>query len=285
MKYVDFFGNKVSKLIVGDNPFNGHSYITHITPGSEMVEFYTTENILKTLFEIQDLGINTMLPLADPYIIRVLKEFERSGGKMQYIFQPYMPMNQAVSARAMLSLNNTIGIYHQGTTTDFNHESGDDAKTLAQIAQYRELMPGIPVGLGTHRPNVIKKSEEEGWDVDFYLACMHNGRRGREGEPSGFLTGKTKDALTFYGCDRPIMLETLQEVKKPVIAFKIFAGGQMLCHKEGQEKKNAIKGVYEEIFPQLKENDLAAMGVFQRDEDQLKENVELFNEWAEEKNL
>ena len=284
MQYVDFFGKKVSKLIVGDNPITGHSYIPHITSGADMIDYYKTENVLKLLFELEELGVNTMLPLAHPYILRVLGEFKRAGGKMQFIFQPYMPMNQYASCREMMALE-PIGIYHQGTTTDYNHESGDDAKTLAQIAQYRELMPGVPVGLGTHRPNVIEKSEKEGWDVDFYMACMHNGRRGREGEPSGFLTGKTKDALTFYGCDRPIMLETLKKVEKPIIAFKIFAGGQMLCHKEGQEKKDAIKGVYEEIFTSLKPNDFAAMGVFQRDEDQARENVELFNEWAKEKNL
>ena len=285
MKYVDFFGHKVSKLICGDNPFNGHSYITHITPGKEMVDFYTTENVLKTLFEIQDLGINTMLPLADPYIIRVLKEFERAGGKLQYIFQPYMPMRQEVSVRQMLSLQNTIGIYHQGTTTDLNFETGKNETTLAQIAQFRELAPGLPIGLGTHRPDVIELSEKEGWDVDFYLACMQNARKGREGEASGFLTGKTKVNIKFYPEDRPVMLDTLKKVDKPIVTFKIFAGGQMLCDLDSVKKREAIKGVYEEIFPQLKPNDFAAMGVFQRDEDQLKENVELFNEWAAEKDL
>ena len=29
MNKVQFFGKEVSKLIVGDNPFNGHSYIVH----------------------------------------------------------------------------------------------------------------------------------------------------------------------------------------------------------------------------------------------------------------
>jgi len=280
MQYVDFFGHKVSKLICGDNPITGHSYIQHIVPGSDMIDYYTTENVLKLLFELQDLGVNTMLPLAHPYIIRVLGEFKRAGGKMQFIFQPYMAMNQHASIREMMALE-PIGIYHQGTTTDYNHETGNDATTLEQIKLYREFMPGVAVGLGTHRPDVIKLSEKEGWDVDFYMACMHNGRRNREGEPSGFLTGKTKENLSFYACDRPIMLETLQSVEKPIIAFKIFAGGQMLHSLKGEEKKKAIKGIYEEIFPQLKPNDFAAMGVFQRDEDQARENVELFNEWAE----
>lgn len=283
MNYVDFYGKKVSKLIIGDNPITGHSYITHRIPGKEMLEYYTTENVLKLLFEAEALGINTMLPLAHPYIIRVLGEYKRAGGKIQFIFQPYMPMDQRASIREMMALE-PIGIYHQGTTTDYNHETGNDAKTIEQIKQYREEMPGVPVGIGTHRPDVIRMCESEGWDVDFYMACMHNGRRDREGEPSGFLTGKTKENLSFYGCDRPIMLDTLKNVEKPIIAFKIFAGGQMLVDKEPDEKKQIIKGVYEEVFTSLKPNDFAAMGVFQRDSDQVRENVELYNEWAASKN-
>ena len=76
------------------------------------------------------------------------------------------------------------------------------------------------------------------------------------------------------------MLNTLKNVEKPIIVFKIFAGGQMLVDEPADKKRKIIKGVYEEIFPQLKPNDFAAMGVFQRDEDQLKENVDIFNEWA-----
>ena len=38
MKYVDFYGNKVSKLIIGDNPFNGHSYIPEFVSKEEMIE-------------------------------------------------------------------------------------------------------------------------------------------------------------------------------------------------------------------------------------------------------
>lgn len=279
MNYVDFYGKKVSKLIVGDNPITGHSYITYRITGAEMVDYYTTENVLKLLFEMEELGINTMLPLAHPYILRVLGEYKRAGGKMQFIFQPYVPMNQIVSMREMAALE-PIGIYHQGTTTDYNHETGNDAATLEQIKKFKEM--GIPVGVGTHRPDVIQTSEREGWEVDFYMACMHNGRRGREGEPSGFLSGKTKDTLSFFPKDRPIMLETLKTVEKPIIAFKIFAGGQMLVDKEPAEKRQIIKGVYEEVFPALKPNDFAAMGVFQKNEDQLRENVSIYNEWYEE---
>ena len=80
MDYVTFFGHLVSKLIVGDNPFNGHSYITDKTTGHEMKTFYTAEKIKETLRTIEASGINTLLPLADPYIIRILQEYELEGG-------------------------------------------------------------------------------------------------------------------------------------------------------------------------------------------------------------
>ena len=38
----DFFGTPITRLILGDNPINGHSYIPDITPGGEMMDYYTS---------------------------------------------------------------------------------------------------------------------------------------------------------------------------------------------------------------------------------------------------
>jgi len=283
MQYVDFFGKKISKLVLGDNSMTGHSYITHVTPGAEMLKFYTAEKIKETLSYAESLGVNTMLPLSHPYMLRVLQEHIDAGGKMQFIWQPYL-----LSMKEMWDFNdrdikklaeNTIGVYHQGTNTDLLYETGKTDVIRENIKMMRSL--GVPVGLGTHRPEVIELAEEEDWGVDFYLGCMHNARRGREGEASGFLTGKEKQGLTFYACDRPIMLETLKKVKnKPVGAFKIFGGGQMLVGKTKEEREKLIAGVYDEVFTELKPDDFAIMGVFQRDEDELGMNIRIFNEWA-----
>ena len=280
MNTVNFFGHAVTRLIIGDNPMSGHSYIEDVTPGSEMIAYYTAEKIKEALFRAEALGYNTMLPLADPYMIRVLQEYRRDGGKLQFIFQPYMAMNQDVSIRQMASVE-PIGVYHQGTTTDFLYESGRCEEIRGNIEKYRAL--GCPVGIGTHRPDVIEMCEKDHWNVDFYMACMHNARRNREGEQSGFITGKTKSHLIFYPEDRPVMLETLKMTEKPVIAFKIFGGGQMFLGKSPEEKRQLIMGAYEEVFSALKPNDLAAIGVFQRDSDQLRENMELYNRWYEER--
>ena len=278
MNRVNFFGNSVSKLIIGDNPMTGHSYIEDKISGQEMKDWYTAERIKEALFEMEQCGYNTMLPLADPYIMRVLQEYQLDGGNLQFIWQPYMPMDQEVSMRMMKGMN-TIGIYHQGTTTDYLYENGRADEIVKRIEQYRKL--GVPVGLGTHRPDVIEMSENEGWNVDFYVACLQNARRDREGEPSGFITGKTKAKLIFYPEDRPVMLDLLKKLSKPIIAYKIFAGGQMFLGKTHDEVRQLIKGAYDEVFTALKPDDIAAIGVFQRDRDQLKENAELYNEWYE----
>ena len=278
MNYVDFFGHRMSKLIIGDNPMSGHSYIEDKTTGAEMKRFYTAENIKRTLHHIEELGFTGMLPLADPYMVRLIQEFEMEGGNLKYIWQPYMPMNQQSSMRELKTVN-TIGIYHQGTTTDYLYENGEIDKIKENIKMWREL--GTPVGLASHYPEVIERCEED-WGVDFYLASLHNARRGRKGEASGFLTGKTKAHVKFYPEDRPVMLETVKKLKKPVIAYKIFGGGQMFIGKTEEEKRSLIKGVYEEVFTALKPNDMAAIGIFQRDIDEAKENMELYNEWYSE---
>ena len=285
MKYVDFFGNKVSKLIVGDNPFNGHSYITEYVSKQEMIDYHTEDKILEAIYKMEELGVNTMLPLADPYIIRILQHYRSNGGKMNFIFQTYSPMmmsleTASVSMNMMMSVD-PIGVYLSGTYTDLCLETNTMPNLYEMLKHLRQF--DIKLGLGTHYPEIIEQSEREKWDIDFYMACMYNLRRGREGEQSGFITGKNKSLIRqIIPGDRDVMLSTLDNVKKPILAFKIFAGGQMLVEREEADRRERIKDTYNTIFNRLKPDDFAVMGVFQKHHDQLAENVSVFNEWAAE---
>lgn len=283
MKYVDFFGNKVSKLIVGDNPFNGHSYIHEYITGKEMVNYHTEDKILEAMHRMEELGINTMLPLADPYIIRILQHYRNNGGKMNFIFQHYAPVPIENSIPQMMTVD-PIGAYISGSFIDVNYELGKKDEILKMIDKAKETVAArggnMKIGIGTHHPEVVEISEEEDWGADFYMACMYNLRRNRIGEQSGFLTGKTKAGIVAIPEDRPVMLETLKKIKKPVLAFKIFAGGQMLVDRTEAERRVLIEDAYNTIFTALKEDDLAVMGIFQKYHDQLGENVSVFEEWA-----
>ena len=283
MYNVNFLGHDVSKLIVGDNPFNGHSYITAYISKEEMINYHTEDKILEAMHRMEELGVNTMLPLADPYIIRILQHYRANGGKMNFIFQTYSPMMlnheiAEIGLRQMMTVD-PIGVYISGTYTDVRYETGRIKEVTDMISFLRGF--DIKLGIGTHRPEFIELSERENWNVDFYMACMYNLRNGREGEESGFITGKNKSNVrNIVPGDRAVMLETLKKVEKPIIAFKIFAGGQMLVEKQESERRALIDDAYNTIFTALKPNDIAVMGVYQNHHDQLAENISVFNEWA-----
>ena len=78
------------------------------------------------------------------------------------------------------------------------------------------------------------------------------------------------------------MLSCLQKYDKPVIAYKIFAGGQIFLNKTPEQVRAAIKEAYNTAFNALKPNDIAAFGVFQRDKNELREDVEVYQEWYRE---
>ena len=291
MKKVNFFGNEVSKLIIGDNPFNGHSYIPEYFSKQEMLDFHTEEQIINDLFKMEELGINTILPLATDFMFRVLSHYRLRGGKLNFIFQLYPPMLTCVAAaRSMmwkvLELK-PFGIYLSGTFMDIRFEEERFGEIHEMIEAIREIIKDtdIKFGIGTHHPDVVMLSEKENWPVDFYMACMYNLRKGREGTESGFITGKGKTYTrsNFKPSHRQIMLDTLKNVDKPVIAFKLFAGGQALVERDEAERREIIKDIYETVFTQLKPDDMGVIGIYQKHHDQLSEDIEVFNEWSEGK--
>lgn len=276
MKYVDFYGHKVSKLIVGDNPFNGHSYIQDQITGAEMLDYHTEDKVLEAIYRMEELGINTMLPLADPFMIRVLRHYRKNGGKMNFIFQQYAPIPFDVSLRMIAGLE-PIGAYVSGSYVDEHFELEDKQAVIDLVAASKET--GIKIGIGTHHPEVIEACEKEEWGADFYMACMYNFRRNRKGEKSGFLTGKTKAGIVAAPEDRPVMLKALKNVKRPILAFKLFAGGQMLLNKTEEERRVLIEEAYDTVFTTLKEDDMGVIGVFQKYHDQIGEDIEIFDQW------
>ena len=266
----DFFGTQVSRLIIGDNPVNGHSYIPEICTGEAMMDYFTAQRVVDALFYAEKLGFTTALPLASGFMLRVIRQYQNEGGRINWIFQPYPPIDLEVNVREMRACH-PLAAYHQGTTTDMLCEAGKTDTIRENIRKLREL--GTPVGLGTHVPETILRAEEENWGADFYMACLHNTRK-RGGETSSFITGKPKTIL-FHPEDRQEMLQVIRQVPKPCIAFKVLAGGQVFRGREDREFPGVVEQAFRETFAGIKPTDLAAVGFFQRDRDQLRENAEI----------
>ena len=268
----NFLGKEITRMIVGDNPQTGHSYIEDIIPGADMKAFYTPEKILETLFVIQDAGYNAILPLSTPGNLEILKKFRKQGGKLDIIFQPYTAIPLAEMLPQMMELE-PLGIYHQGTTTDFLMETGDMDTLYKNIELIRAT--GVKLGLGTHVPTTVLQAEKENWGIDFYMLCMYNARRNRKGEPSGFITGKSKAHLVFQPQDRFDAYKVIQQVQKPFIAYKILAGGQIYYGHQPEEYPAITENIFRETYDNIKPGDITCVGVFQRDSDQARDNAAL----------
>ncbi len=266
---VNFFGTQVTRLVLGDNPFTGHSYIPEIHSGDEMMDYYTADNCVKALFEAENNGINTYIALADPFILRVLRQYRNEGGKMRIIFQTYPAIDLEVNLRMMLKYE-PIAIYHQGGTADYMCETGQVDLLRKRLKLIKDT--GVPAGLGTHVPETVLRAEDEEWGADFYMTCLYNARKTQRGQQSGFITGKPK-YLVFYPEDRFLMFDVIRKVQKPCIAFKLFAGGQIFNGKAPEEMPNVVEAVLRETYENIKPYDFACIGVFQKYKNQIGENA------------
>jgi hypothetical protein len=239
--------------------------------GEEMMDYYSADNCVRTLFQAQEQGINTYIALADPFVLRVIRQFRLDGGKMNILFQTYPAIDLAVNLPMMMKCD-PIAIYHQGGTADYMVESGEAGQLRDRLRLIHDT--GVPVGLGTHEPGTVLKAEEENWGADFYMTCLYNARRTQRGQQSGFITGKHKE-LVFYPDDRFLMFDVIRRVKKPCIAFKIFAGGQIFYGKTPEQIPAAAEAAFRETYDNIKSGDLACIGVFQKCKDELWENTEI----------
>jgi len=273
MKTVDFFGTQVTKLILGDNPVHGHSYIGDVTPGSKMMDYYSADNYLQLLRHAEELGINAYLGLANDYTIRIWRQYVNEGGKMHMMFQTYPPMDLGANIIQMMGCN-PIAIYHQGSTFDYMVEMDQIKEAKRRIKQIKET--GLPVGICSHVPEVILRAEEEDWGADFYMTCLYNARKQQRGQQSGFITGKSKE-LKFYPDDKWDMFKVIKQVEKPCLVFKLLAGGQVFYGKQPEEYEAVLEKEFRDAYENMKPQDIGVIGVYQENQDQLAQNVRIIN--------
>jgi hypothetical protein len=272
---VKFFDHDVTRVVVGDNPAHGNSYIHDIYTNEEMNEFYSHENTVQMLVRAVETGHNTALLLASPKMLNALRDFNKNyGGGLKIIFQTYPPSinNFAENVDEMMEFE-PIAIYHQGSTGEHLVETGDTETYLINFETIRAK--GVPAGMAFHNPENVLRAERENWGSEFYVLCPYNTRRNRKGEQSSFITGKSKSELVFHPDDRLTMFPIIRAIKKPVVVIKALAGGQILIGKKEEEYPAVIEKYMAEVFDNIKPNDIICVGVYQKYKDQLKENAEI----------
>ncbi len=255
---IKFGRYSLSRLICGANPFNGGSHLSRFV-NRQMKEYYTQEQVLKTLTRCRRVGINCWQAGSDRY--KLYRRLVESGVKMHYI-----SINSNAADIAPLAEAGAIGIAHHGEVTDRLFKAGrlDDAHDF--LKQVRDA--GLMVGLSTHMPDVVDAVESKGWDLDYYMTCVYE--RHRSAEELKKLLGRVPLPVgeVYLAEDPPRMFKAMRQTRRPCLAFKILAAGRL------SERKQWVEDAFRQTFESIKPNDAVIIGIFDKYSDQPAEDAQ-----------
>ncbi len=266
---IDFFGHKVSRLIVGGNPLSGISHVSS-EMDRDMLEYYTMPNLQRLLTECHEQGINTVQSRADRHQMRMFLEHKLGGGKMHWIAQTASEFAD-IPANVDRAVDfGPIAIYNHGTHTDNSWHSGNIDCVLDIVKHIKAH--GLPAGVGTHIPEVVEFMEREGWPVDFFMCCFYNLARGYKTAPAVQQDSYAKER---YQADDPKrMTSVMRAVKKPCLGFKIMAASRNCGSDE------AVREAFHFAYQNIKPTDAVVVGMFPKRKDQVKQNAGFARELA-----
>jgi hypothetical protein len=247
-------------LICGNNCFGAGSHLSCFV-NYEMREYYTPEQILKTLRRCEQVGINCWqsgLGNVDMY-----RDFVDRGLKMHYI---------AIAAGdpagiQKLKQGGCIAIAHHGEVTDRLFKSGKIDDIHDYLKRVRDA--GLQVGVSTHMPAVVDTIESKGWDLDYYMTCVYE--RHRTKDELKELLGYTPipEREVYLEEDPPRMFKAMQQTDRPCLAFKFLAAGRL------SDRRHWVEQAFRQTYESIKPSDGAIVGIYDRYSDQPAENAAL----------
>jgi len=217
MQYVQIGSLRVSKFILGSNPFSGFSH--QGTPrDSEMRHYFSSAHIKAVMKEAESLGVNTIIGRADQHMTRLLMEYWDEGGTLKWFGQTCPEVGSHEVCIARIADNGARACYIHGGVMDYLLANNK----LAEIPPAIELIRkrGLLAGVAGHNPAVFEWAEKN-LDVDFYMCSYYNAaHRDKNAE---HVSGMPE---WFLPEDREAMIRTIKNLSKPVIHYKIMAAGR-----------------------------------------------------------
>ena len=221
---------KVSRLILGSNPFFGFNHGNPQASGDEMRKYYTQEQIMAVMDQAAESGISAVWTPCYEHWIRLWNKYQEKGGKLKiWLGQPdnFDEMKEHITACAK---NGGKAICIQGECVD---------RAFAQrkydlVRQWLELIKSfdLPAGIATHKPTTHLVAEEKNLPADFYHQCIY--------QPENY----SKEC-------RDTALDTIKKLDKPVVAYKVLAAGRL-----------SPEVAFPYVFKHLKPKDGICVGVF-----------------------
>ena len=265
MPQIQLGKHSISRLICGANPFGAGSHLS-VFVNQQMREYFTTEQVLKTLRRCQEVGINTWQASSGHF--ERYRQFIEEGGKLQFLA---IETNHAATIDK-LAKGGCIGIAHHGEATDSYFKSGKLDKVHELLKRVRDA--GLLAGVSTHMPDVVDAIESKGWDLDYYMTCIYERHRSEEALQKLLGHVPVPVGEVYLKSDPPRMFKAIQQTKRPCLAFKILAAGRLSEHREWVEQ------AFRETFAAIKPTDAVIVGIYDRYSDQPAENAALVRKYG-----
>jgi hypothetical protein len=208
---------EVSRLILGGNPQSGFSHQSGAQDDA-MKHYFSAARIKDLYRQAEELGVTTHIGRADHHIIRVLMEYWDEGGKIQWIAQTCPELGTAERGALNGIKNGAKAAFVHGGQTDNMRIHGRLKDAIPVINMIHDA--GLAAGVAGHVPAIFEWAEEH-LDCDFYM-CSYYNPIFRDKSPEHI----TIDDEIFDDADRERMTETIQKLSKPVIHYKVMAGGR-----------------------------------------------------------
>jgi hypothetical protein len=208
---------QISRLILGGNLISGFVYSRDLLYVSDLMKrYFTDEKVVEILQICEACGLNTAILRCDDHILRILTEFRKRGGKIQWIAQTYPNDNDLTNIKLAVD-NGAVGAFVQGGIAD-KYVTGNKIEYLNKAIEYMKSQ-GLVAGTGGHMIEVPMKCVESGVKPDFFMKTFHHHNYWSAPSPERHDKG-------YAWCDDPEKVaEFFKKCKTPWIAYKVLAAG------------------------------------------------------------
>lgn len=263
--------HRITRLVAGWNPVGGHSYLgNHMD--QHMREYFTVERTVEFLQRCERAGINVHQFTPAEKTNDVLRLVRESGSAMQFICLHA----GREGVKDTVAGTRPIAMAHHGGVTDKLFAEGKAGEVHDYVKEAHDR--GVLAGVSAHNPECIKRIADEGWEVDFFMACFYFLTR-KEPPPDAAKEPATLSvSYQFYASDPLAMTAVVKQVKQPCLGFKILAAGRK-CGSE-QSVREAFRFAFEHIKP----SDGVIVGMYPRFTDEIGANAGFVRELSKAAN-
>lgn len=210
---------EISRLLLGGNLLTHYAHSRDLRYVYALTRHYNTrEKIFETLALAEAHGINALVIHTAEGVLDMLQEYRsKQGGKIQWIICPTAPIETGLKAyreqvRQMVS-DGVDAVYIWGVRSDALVQEGRTDLITEAVAYAKSL--GVPCGVGAHELAVVTACETHQVPADFYIKTLHH---------QNYPTAKLNFDSNWCP-DSEAVIETMETVRKPWIAFKTMAAG------------------------------------------------------------